>query len=479
MASDTPTKAPRSRVAKASRSRSSAATSTEGRAARRSTPSETSTPPREPESGPITEVVAPTTNAVGETTAPREDEATAATTIAERREAPTPRPVDGGVVLVPEPQRTMAFAVTPQALREGLAGVVATIPRMTLPVLQLVMITTDGDSHVRVTATDLDTTVTRRIPAIVSEPGTALVPGKRLAEIAREIPDNCGIDISLREETVHVVCNGTRSRYRLPTVPVAEFPMAPCILWEEHALSLTGATLALLIERTAFAAATEESRPILNGVLWEISDGEMGMVATNGHRLSATRIKVPGVATRPSVILHPRALALVSRVAAESEEIRVAKGQNHVGFRGEEWEIIARTIEGPYPPYHQVIPSDNDKELTVDRGAITAALRRMDIVASSETHRIRLSLGEPTMMRVSVETPDLGAAHEDVPVEYAGDPLEIGFNALYLLEVLRCHPAGDVRLTFRSPERAATFEPVSDETGASTLMLVMPLRLHS
>jgi DNA polymerase-3 subunit beta len=140
--------------------------------------------------------------------------------------------------------------------------------------------------------------------------------------------------------------------------------------------------------------------------------------------------------------------------------------------------VFTRLIEGPYPNYEQVIPKDNDKQAIADRNLLTQALRRMAVVASDQTHRVRLSFNSG-LLRFSVETPDLGEAHEELEVDFQGEPLEIGFNASYLLEVLKYMPTDDVKLTFKAPERAATIEPVAKE-GEETpryFCLVMPLRL--
>jgi DNA polymerase III subunit beta len=392
--------------------------------------------------------------------------------------------------------REMAFAVQPQVLRAGMAAVIAALPgKTTLPVLSCIRIETEGDGLIRLTATDLDTTVTRTIAGTVGKPGVMLLPGKKLDEIASELPDGCTLDVRLREDAVHLWCGETRTRYRLATIPVHEFPSPPEVPWES-AFPVPTATLKLLIARTSFAASTEETRPILNGVLWELGEREMSMVATNGHRLAVTRMEAAGAAPAAGegvfaaaddgaedaesrdVIIHPRPLALITRLAQDGEEVRVARKRTYVGFRGPGWEIVTRTIPGPYPNYRSVIPQDNDRALVADRVALVAAVRRMAIVASDQTHRIRFVLGGP-MMRVAVETPDLGTAHEDVPVDYQGGPLEIGFNAQYLLELLRYLPAGDVRMCFSTSERAALLGPVEDAEGISTEMLLMPLRLRA
>jgi DNA polymerase-3 subunit beta len=183
-----------------------------------------------------------------------------------------------------------------------------------------------------------------------------------------------------------------------------------------------------------------------------------------------------GGAGAGELIVHPRALAQVQKLFGPEDEVEIARSENHLGFRGEGVMIFTRLIEGPYPNYEQVIPKDNDKTLIADKGALTGAIRRMAIVASDQTHRIRLSLGGP-MMKFSVQTPDLGEAWEELPVEYEGEPLEIGFNANYLLELLRYMPSDEVRLSFRAPERAATMQPVGNEDTPDFLCLVMPLRL--
>jgi DNA polymerase-3 subunit beta len=232
-----------------------------------------------------------------------------------------------------------------------------------------------------------------------------------------------------------------------------------------------------LIGHVAFAASTEESRPILNGVLWELRADRMRMVATNGHRLA--RMDVPASATGGSqadLIVPPKALDQIRRLFGGDEDIEIGKSDNHLGFRSTTTQVFTRLIEGPYPNYEQVIPRENDKSLTADKAALAAALRRMSIVASDQTHRIRMAFGNGAC-KLSVQTPDLGEAQEEIAVAYEGDGLEIGFNAAYLLEILKYMPTDEVRMTFKAPERAATCEPVGWDDPASYLTLVMPLRL--
>jgi DNA polymerase-3 subunit beta len=176
------------------------------------------------------------------------------------------------------------------------------------------------------------------------------------------------------------------------------------------------------------------------------------------------------------LIVHPKALGQVQRLFTGEGQVEVGRSENHLGFRSEGVQVYTRLIEGPYPNYEQVIPKDNDKFAVADKAQLTSALKRMSVIASDQTHRIRLSFNAG-MLKFAVQTPDLGEAADEMPVRYEGDPLDIGFNASYLLEILRFIPTEEVRLTFRAPERAATLEPEGWSDTAKYLCLVMPLRL--
>jgi len=230
-----------------------------------------------------------------------------------------------------------------------------------------------------------------------------------------------------------------------------------------------------LVGHVAFAASTEESRPILNGVLWELRPDHMRMVATNGHRLAKMDVPAKGGSTA-DLIVPPKALEQIRRLFAADDALEIARSDNHIGFRAGGTLVFSRLIEGPYPNYEQVIPRENDKVATADKAAMAAALRRMSVVASDQTHRIRLAFSGGAV-KFSVQTPDLGEAQDELAVTYEGEPLEIGFNAMYLLEILKYMPTDEVRLTFKAPERAATVEPVGWDDPASYMALVMPLRL--
>jgi len=368
----------------------------------------------------------------------------------------------------------MKLTITREQLQEGLVAVAASVPaKTTLPILSNILLEATRDG-IRLSGTDLDIAVSTTVSAQVDQEGAITLPARKLVEIVRELP-NAAIRLTASgEQRVSIECG--RSKFRLLGLPREEFPAFPGVKFE-GGWRAASKDLQKLIAHVAFAASTEESRPILNGVLWELRPDRMRMVATNGHRLA--RMDVPTSASgtaNADLIVPPKALEQIRRLFDADEDVEIARSENHLGFRTPGTQVYTRLIEGPYPNYEQVIPRENDKAATADKAAITSALRRMSIVASDQTHRIRMAFANGNC-KLSVQTPDLGEAQEELTVSYEGDPLEIGFNASYLLEILKYMPTDEVRMTFKAPERAATCEPVGWDDPASYLTLVMPLRL--
>jgi DNA polymerase III subunit beta len=367
----------------------------------------------------------------------------------------------------------MKLTITREQLQEGLVAVAASVPaKTTLPILSNILLEATREG-IRLSGTDLDISVSTTVPASVDQEGSITLPARKLVEIVRELPSAAIRLTASGEQRVTIECG--RSRFRLLGLPREEFPAFPSVKFE-GGWRTSSSELQKLISHVAFAASTEESRPILNGVLWELRPDRMRMVATNGHRLARMDVPATSGATQVDMIVPPKALEQIRRLFGTEDTVEIARSENHLGFRSTGTQIFTRLIEGPYPNYEQVIPRENDKVATADRSALTAALRRMSIVASDQTHRIRMAFANGSC-KLSVQTPDLGEAQEEVSVSYEGDPLEIGFNASYLLEILKYIPTDEVRMTFKAPERAATCEPVGWDDPASYLALVMPLRL--
>lgn len=368
----------------------------------------------------------------------------------------------------------MRFTIAREKLQEALSAVAASIPaKTTLPVLANILVETT-DRGIRLSGTDLDIAVSTEVSADVESSGAITIPAKKLTEIARELPPSPVKISAAGEQRISLECG--RSRFKLLGLPRDEFPSFPAVRFQESWRVRSG-DLQKLISHTSFAVSTEESRPILNGVLWELRPEQMRMVATNGHRLAKMELGITSSGAPSSdLIVPPKALEQIRRLFPADEDLEIAKGDNHLGFRSPFTSVFTRLIEGPYPNYGQVIPKDNDRVAVSDKTALASALKRMSVIASDQTHRIRLSFNSG-MLKFSVQTPDLGEAQDEIPIRYEGDQLDIGFNASYLLEILRYMPTDEVKITLKAPERAATIEPEGWSDPAQYLCLVMPLRL--
>jgi DNA polymerase-3 subunit beta len=367
----------------------------------------------------------------------------------------------------------MKFTITRERLHEGLIAVAPSVPaKTTLPVLSNILLEASSEG-VRLSGTDLDIAVSTVVPAEVDATGAVTIPAKKLLEIVRELPSVAIRVTAAGEQRVNLECG--RARFKLLGIPREEFPSFPPVNFKD-AWTVASLDLLKLVNHVSFAASTEESRPILNGVLWQLKPDVMRMVATNGHRLAKMDVPASGGRQPSELIVPPKALEQVRRLFGPADQVEIARSDNHLGFKSGTTLVFTRLIEGPYPNYEQVIPKDNDRACTVEKDSLSGALRRVGVVASDQTHRVRLQFSGGTL-KLSVNPPDLGEAHDELAVTYDGDALEIGFNANYLLEILKFMPTDEVRFTFKAPERAATVEPVGWDDPASYVCLVMPLRL--
>src|SRR5712691_1630427 len=245
----------------------------------------------------------------------------------------------------------MRFTISREKLQEGLTAVAATVPaKTTLPVLANILVETT-EKGIRLSGTDLDIAVSTEVAADVEASGAITIPAKKLSEIARELPPSPVKIAAAGEQRIILDCG--RSHFKILGLPRDEFPSFPSVRFNESWRIRSG-DLQKLISHTSFAVSTEESRPILNGVLWELRPDRMRMVATNGHRLAKMDVPAKGGSTA-DLIVPPKALEQIRRLFAADEAIEVAKSDNHIGFRAGGTLVFSRLIEGPYPNYEQVI----------------------------------------------------------------------------------------------------------------------------
>ena len=351
-----------------------------------------------------------------------------------------------------------------------------------MPLLSCVLL--EADKHgLRVTGTDLEITTAVTVPGTTKTPGRAAVSARHLNEVVRKMPRGA-LQVGFSGEQLEIKYGDGRGWSRFPVQDPSDFPRVP-ELKAETKISLDAPAVSRLVARTAYAASTDATRPQLSGVLVHGAADRLQLVATDGHRLARAGRKgsFSGLG-KDGVIVPSRALGAVSRIADEATspiEIEIAGSRNQASFTARVGEhrvqVLARLLQGPYPNYEQVIPKNNPRELTVARQDL---LEAVDIVAShadNVTRQVRFAI-RGDKLGISSAT-ELGAGEHEIPAAYEGEAMDIGYNANYLIEMLKSMPTESVRFRLNTALAAGVVEPVGSlpEADEDLLCLIMPLRL--
>ena len=393
----------------------------------------------------------------------------------------------------------MKVSIEKAELLKGIQAVIDIVPSKTaLPVLSNILIDAKNGRDVCLSATDLDISITCKLSATIEDAGATTVPARKFSEIVRELPEEL---LSLTAEEGRVTLqrqSGSEGTYALMSVPADDFPDLPseiegpeiAFLSDEDEDSQNASAdsnvLSEMISKTIFAVSRDETRPVLTGVLWQIGNGRMTMVATDGHRLvKYSRIQEGLPDHNREAIVPPRALNHVVKLMGGGIDLqKVQLGQSHVLFSlGDEdsediVQIFSRLIEGPYVDYEQVIPQNNGKRLRVSNSQLLPDVRRVSILASAQTHQLRLEL-QKNQLALSATSQEIGgAARESMGVEYDADEMTIGYNSGYLQDVLRRINCDEVLFELDSAVAAGIIRPGEQREGEDYLCLLMPLRLN-
>ena len=370
----------------------------------------------------------------------------------------------------------MKFNCARAQLVEALAPVLSVVPaKSTLPILSHVYLKADPlKKKLILAATDLDLSMSSEFETPIDKEGAITVPARTLAELVREIPDGIiqfeviGGRLELRFANGHHIISGTSAD---------EFPSLPEVNLKK-AIRIPASDMLRMIKKTLFAVSRDEARPALNGVLWETQGDSMVMVATDGHRLAKIErpnTKLAGVGS--DLIIPPKILDMVVKYAKDDTGIGVVFGENNVIFDLGRMVLTSRLIEGPYPNYRQVIPEESNKRFSVDTQAMFGTVRRISILSNALTHQVRVSFkkGEAELRSANA---DLGAeAKENIPGDYDGDPMDAGYNANYMLDILKQMDSSKIRIDLSSNAAAAVVRPEDAAQDEDYLCLLMPLRL--
>ena len=383
----------------------------------------------------------------------------------------------------------MKLTVDRNELWRGLAIVLdAVASKPAQPVLSNVLLDSNEDSLI-LCASDLDLSVRTRVVARVHIPGRVTVPARTLAEITREWPES---DIELLLEDGRVVLSGPlgestggKGRYLLPATSPEEFPEMPedlqgLRLSFQPDTPLDGIQFRSMIDKTSFAVSHDETRPVLNGVLWKIGPESMSMVATDGSRLAEFRRSWEGgtgVEGSAEVILPPQVCGQLGRLLENAESLKEAVlGESQVFFQIGETQVLSRLIEGPYVDYEQVIPRENDKRLKILVSHLLPAVRRVSILSSSYTHQVRVSLRQGVVKLTASSQEIGGEGEEELGADYSAEAIEVAYNSHYMMEILRKVGAEEVVIELRDSVTAAIVRPAEQLEGEDFYYLLMPMR---
>jgi len=371
----------------------------------------------------------------------------------------------------------MKFSASQSSLQNGLQPLAAVVPtKSPMPVLTHFLTQLSGNT-LSITATDLEVSMETRLEVKGLKDGRALLPARKFLEEIRVFPD---VMVTVEAtESGRIKLNAEDKEYNLSAESVQNYPKVPS-LDEAEAFSLDRSKLKRMIDKTIFAVSRDELRPQLTGIYLRIFPEELRMVSTDGHRLAKINVKHSGYTGEGRECIVPaKAMNTVSRMCSGDGDVQILFSANQLGFRVGNTTLITKLIEGRYPNYEAVIPSENKNTLTVDRYQFMMAVQRASIVSNEISRQIRLKLTSDHM-KIMVEDIEQGnEGQETLPCAYTGEPMDIGYNAGYVLDILKQIDMGDeVVFELGTPTSAGIVKPTEQEEDEDLLMLIMPVRLN-
>ena len=365
----------------------------------------------------------------------------------------------------------MKLSASRETLLKPLQAVIGVVERrQTMPILANVLLVAK-DGQVAVTGTDLEVELVATVEVEVEGAGEITVPGRKLLDICRALPESAEVSISVSGEKVNV--KSGRSRFSLVTLPAAEFPRVGDIN-AGQSLSVSQAMLAKLLDKTHFSMAQQDVRYYLNGLLLETGQKWLRAVATDGHRLALCEVAVDEQELPEQQVIVPRKGVLeLQRLIGGEGELQIELGSNHIRIQLEHIRYTSKLIDGRFPEYERVIPQDTDNQLTADREAFRGALQRTAILSNEKYRGIRLIIKKGGLL-LQAHNPEQEEAEEEVEISYAGDDIEIGFNVNYLLDAFGAIESEEIALALVDGNSSCLLrDPGNDECK----YVVMPMRL--
>ena len=343
--------------------------------------------------------------------------------------------------------------------------------RTTLPILSNVLLVAAGD-RLTLTATDLDVTISKTVDAKVENEGSFTIPVKKLLSIAREVG---GKNIELEVENNQCSIKSGSSAYRVNGLPAEEFPPIPDFSGQTT-IQMSQARVKTMLRRTSFAVSTDENRYVLNGLYLSFKENKLTMVATDGRRLALAEEEVELPSDNPlEVIVPTKAIQELSRLLGDEGDVEIQITENQVSFGQKEKKgigslIVSKLVEGAYPNYKQVIPSESKHRVTLDKDELFHALRRAEIMTSEKANSVKLTFSENNLT-FTANSPEVGESRETMAIKYGGEETSIAFNPQFFIDPLKALEEEEVHFEFTDQ-----LSPGVVKVNHPFLYVIMPMR---
>jgi DNA polymerase-3 subunit beta len=366
----------------------------------------------------------------------------------------------------------MKLRVQRDSLLKPLLQTVGAIERrQTLPVLAHFLLSAH-DGVLSITATDLEIELFAKIDVDIENEGDVTVPARKLVDICRSLPEDAEISLNSSGDKVSLVSG--KSRFTLSTLPVSEFPTLEDIGITKRFV-ISQSQLKKLIDKTAFSMAQQDVRYYLNGLLFEVTAEQLRCVATDGHRLSLCTAEIAtGVEEHTQVIVPRKGVMELSRLLdATDETADFQLSANHIRIGLPEVRFTSKLVDGQFPDYNRVLPEGNDKTLVADREMLRQSLSRAAILSNEKYKGVRLILSEDTLS-IKTHNPDHEEAEDELPVDFKDEAMEVGFNVVYLLDLLNILEGTNVKVRLRDSNSSCLATEIDSD---ACKYVVMPMRL--
>lgn len=344
--------------------------------------------------------------------------------------------------------------------------------RQTLPILSFVLLR-QKSGEITLTGTDLEVEIVAKVKAKQDGDGELTLPARKLLDICRALPEGAVLDI--HKEGDKAIVRSGKSRFSLLTLPANDFPDIQASQWDQT-FSIEQSALRGVLTQTNFCMAQQDTRYFLNGLLFDVSSAHVRVVGTDGHRMAlseSTLSDAPGLPSRQAIVPRKGVHEMMRLLEDSHDKVEIGLAANHIRASTPKFTFTSKLIDGKYPDYTKVVPASQSKRVRVNREVLREALGRAAILSNEKYRGVRLGVSG-NGMKISTHNPEQEEAQEEIPAEYSGDPIEIGFNVSYVIEAVSALQSKEITIGLTDANNSCTIQAPESN---SPLYVIMPMRL--